>query len=196
MPPRPYHHGNLRQALVDASFAVLGEDGLSGFSVARVARAVGVSTASPYRHFADRDHRLAAVAAQAAHELADRVRADADAAGSDPVERLAVTAGTYVRYVAERGAGFDVIFAPSLTELGDAELSSAGRELMDLLLGLAEPVAGDPFLVLERHIVTAHGYVALQRDGFFARRNPTTDSVAERAIRAARAQLHASTAGG
>src|SRR3954449_5786141 len=98
----PYHHGNLRSALIEGSFEQLAAHGLSEFSVAKVARAVAVSTASPYRHFADRDALLAAVAAQAAAELADRIRVDADGAGEDPVERFAVTAGTYVRFVAER----------------------------------------------------------------------------------------------
>src|SRR3954452_14123313 len=111
MAERGYHHGNLPAALIEASFGLLAERGLPGFSVAKVARAVGVSTASPYRHFADRDALLAAVAAQAAADLADRIRADADGAGEDPVERFAVTAGTYVRFVAERGAGLDVIFS-------------------------------------------------------------------------------------
>ena len=193
---RPYHHGNLRAELIEASFALLAEQGLAGFSVAKVARAVGVSTASPYRHFSDRDHLLAAVAAQAALELADRIRTDVEGAGPDPGERFAVTAGTYVRYVAERGAGFDVIFSAPLTQLEQTELSDAGRQLISLLLDLAER-AGDPpgseqaLWLLERHIVTAHGYVALHRDGFFTNRRPkdTVETIAERATQASRALL-------
>src|SRR4051812_27589636 len=99
MAKRPYHHGNLRAELIEASFALLAEHGLAGFSVAQAARAVGDNAAAPYRHFPDRDHLLAAVAAQAAVELADRMREDAVAAGEDPRERFAVTAGTYVRFV-------------------------------------------------------------------------------------------------
>lgn len=154
-----------------------------------------MSTASPYRHFADRDHLLAAVAAQGALELADHVRIDAEFAGQDPGERFAVTAGTYVRYVADRGAGFNVIFAAPLTHLEQTELSDAGRELISLLLGLAER-AGDAagpeqaMVLLERHIVTAHGYVTLHRDGFFAgRRDTTIVTIAERATQASRALL-------
>jgi AcrR family transcriptional regulator len=159
---------------------------------------VGVSTASPYRHFADRDHLLAAVAAQAAVELAGRVRADAEAAGADADERFAVTAGTYVRYVAERGAGFDVIFSGALTRLGETELARAGRELMELLLGLAQQTCAAPdseraLLLLERHVVTAHGYATLHRDGFFTARRPreTLERIAERAAQASRELLRA-----
>ena len=186
----PYHHGNLRAALIDASFDLLAEHGLGEFSVAKAARAVGVSTASPYRHFADRDHLLAAVAARAALELAERIRADVAAAGEDPRERFAVTAGTYVRYVAERGVGFNVIFSTPLTALEEPELTQAGRQLISLLLDLAEQAGGhgrEPALTLaERHIVTAHGYLSLYRDGFFAARRPSVDTIAAWAIQATR----------
>jgi AcrR family transcriptional regulator len=191
---RTYHHGNLRAELIEASFALLAEQGLSAFSVAQVARAVGVSTASPYRHFADRDHLLAAVAAQAALELAERVRTDTAAAGDDPVERFASLAGTYVRYVAQRGAGFDVIFSTPLTRLEDPELSQAGRALLDDLVALAAAATDDPgraaaLLLLERLTVSAHGYVALLREGFFSSRRPrdTAETIATRATDAARA---------
>lgn len=193
-PRRGYHHGNLRAELLEASFDLLAEHGLREFSVAKVARAVGVSTASPYRHFADRDHLLAAVAAQAALELADRMRGDADSAGRDAGERFAVTAGTYVRYVIERGAGFDVIFSTALTRLDQTELVDAGRELIGLLLGLAEgagvaPRSESALVRLERHIVTAHGYATLYRDGFFTSPRDSVETVAGRATQASRALL-------
>jgi AcrR family transcriptional regulator len=150
-----------------------------------------VSTASPYRHFADRDHLLAAVAAQAALELAGRIRADVEVAGADPVERFAITAGTYVRFVADRGAGFDVIFSSSLTHVEDAGLIDARRGLFDLLLGLAEEASpqGQALPLYERHLVSAHGYVTLYRDGFFTSRRPrdTVETIAERAVQAGRA---------
>ena len=176
--------------MIDASFDLLAEHGLAQFSVAQVARAVGVSTASPYRHFADRDHLLATVGAQAAGELADRLRADAQAAGPDPDERFAVTAGTYVRYVAQRGAGLNVIFAAPLTGLPETGLADAGRRLMDLLLELAEATTarGPATLLLERHLVTAHGYVSLLRDGFFTR-DDSAEAIAQRATQASRALL-------
>jgi AcrR family transcriptional regulator len=191
---RPYHHGNLRAELIEASFDLLAEHGLAEFSVAKAARAVGVSTASPYRHFADRDHLLAAVAAQAARELADRIRIDVESAGQDPAERFAVTAGTYVRYVADRGAGFNVIYSAPLTQLEQTELSDAGRQLISLLLDLAEHARDQlgpeqALMLLERHIVTAHGYVTLHRDGFFTVGNPTVQTIAERATQAIRALL-------
>jgi AcrR family transcriptional regulator len=196
MARRPYHHGNLRSELVEASFVLLAEQGLAGFSVAQVARAVGVSTASPYRHFADRDHLLAAVAAQAAVELADRMRADVQAAGPDAREGFAVTAGTYVRYVAQRGAGLNVIFATPLGGLDDPALAQAGRDLMSLLFDLAwatgaAPTPEQALVLLERHFVTAHGYVTLRRDSHFTLGDTSVDGIAERAVQATRDLLRA-----
>src|SRR5690348_8375161 len=102
---RKYHHGDLRAALIEASFDLLAEGGLQRFSVAAVARRLGVSSAAPYRHFPDRDHLLSAISATAARDLRAAITAAADEAGTDPADRLAAVAGAYVRYVVRTGAG-------------------------------------------------------------------------------------------
>ena len=66
---RPYHHGNLRQALLDAAIRLIAEVGPAGFTLREVARRAGVSHNAPYRHFQDRDDLMAAVAAQGFREL-------------------------------------------------------------------------------------------------------------------------------
>lgn len=188
-----YHHGELRPALIEASFDQLAESGPAAFSVAQVARRLGVSTAAPYRHFADRDHLMAAVAARAAVELAERFRQAAAGAGEDPVERFAATAGAYVRFVGARGAGFDVIFARDLASLQDRDLADAGRVLMDILLELAEQALGQgpeaALTLLEQHVTAAHGYATLHDGGLFRRqgRQEGTDGTADLAVAASRA---------
>ena len=190
---RRYHHGELREALIEASFELLAESGPAAFSVAQVARRLGVSTAAPYRHFPDRDHLIAAVAAQAAAELTERFRQAAEDAGEDPAERFAATAGAYVRFAGTRGAGFDVIFAAGLDRLRDEALADAGRRLMDLLLDLAQRATGqgpEPSLTLvEHHVVAAHGYVTLYRERFFAHRYDGIDPIADRAVAESRTLL-------
>ncbi len=57
-----YHHGNLREALIEAALKLIAEKGPAGFSFAEAARAAGVSPAAPYRHFEDKDALLADVA--------------------------------------------------------------------------------------------------------------------------------------
>ncbi|MDT7661553.1 MAG: hypothetical protein QOD04_1109 [Pseudonocardiales bacterium] len=186
---RGRRRGDLRSALVAESFGLLSESGLAGFSVAELARRLKVSTAAPYRHFRDRDALLAAVATRAAGELTAAMRAAVAAAGPDPVDRFAATAGAYVHFVSTRGAGFDVIFAPALRHLQDSDLAEAGRELMALLLDLAQDAhpAGprEALRLLEQVSALAHGYATLDTDGFLSDARPSDGDVATRATRAA-----------
>jgi AcrR family transcriptional regulator len=184
-----YHHGDLVPALVEAGLAQLAARGPAGFSVAEVARTVGVSTAAPYRHFADRDAFLAAIAAHAATLLAAAMT-EAGAGHGDPAERLAGAAGAYAEFVAEHRVGFDLIFSPGLRGARDVDLADAGRAVMAVLLGPAEELAADCALrLLEQVIALAHGYGTLDADGFLTADRVTDESTAARARRAARALL-------
>ena len=73
-----YHHGNLRQALVEATVRLIEENGPQGFTLAEAARLAGVSAAAPYRHFTGRDELLEEVARQGFEEFADRLEAAYD----------------------------------------------------------------------------------------------------------------------
>ena len=78
-PREGYHHGNLREAMVQAALDMIRERGPGGFSFAEVARAVGVSGAAPYRHFRDRNALVAEIARQGFLRLeTDLLRAWAD----------------------------------------------------------------------------------------------------------------------
>ncbi|BFU45186.1 TetR/AcrR family transcriptional regulator [Krasilnikovia sp. MM14-A1004] len=186
---RGYHHGDLRAALIQASFELLAESGLPRFSVAAVARRLKVSSAAPYRHFPDRAHLLGAVSAAAAHDLHAEITAAADAAAPDPADRLAAAAGAYVRYVLRTGAGFPVIFAAELYELADPERRERTRALMTTLIDLATATGTrtyrEALLLVEATVAVAHGYTSLFVDGFFARNSSTVDAVATRAVEAA-----------
>ena len=194
---RAYHHPDLRTAILEASFEVLAESGPAAFSVAQVARRLAVSSAAPYRHFRDRDTLLAAVATTAARDLAERMRQDVDQAGPDPADRLAVTAGTYVRFALSRGAGFNVIFAAGLEKLHDEALAEAGRDLISLLFDLGEKATGrtkpEAMALLEAHIAGAHGYATLYQDGFFARLGLSVDEIAARAVHTSHELIRAAT---
>jgi AcrR family transcriptional regulator len=182
-----YHHGDLAETLVEAGLVQLAESGAAGFSVSEVARRVGVSTAAPYRHFADRDRFLVAVVTRAADALADGIAAALDGAGPAPRDRLAAAAGAYTEVVAAHRVGFDVIFAPGLRELRDEELARAGRALTGLLFGPALELAGPDgaLRLVEQVVVLAHGYATLDAGGFLSADRVTDDPTAERARRAA-----------
>ena len=85
---RGYHHGNLRAALVRATRELLASRGPKGFTLADAARKAGVSAAAPYRHFADREALLAAVAHEGFHLFGLRI-AEAVEGESDPQQALA-----------------------------------------------------------------------------------------------------------
>jgi AcrR family transcriptional regulator len=79
-----YHHGNLANALVEAALKVVESDGAEALSLRDLAASLGVSRAAPYRHFADRDALLAAVAARGFEALADIYEAARTGLGEGP----------------------------------------------------------------------------------------------------------------
>jgi AcrR family transcriptional regulator len=103
-----YHHGDLRAALVRAAMELLDERGESELSLRSVARRAGVSPAAPYRHYADREALVSAVAAVGYRELAERLAA-AHPSPSTP-EQLASVAVAYVQFALERPALFRIMF--------------------------------------------------------------------------------------
>jgi AcrR family transcriptional regulator len=175
----PYHHGDLRAALVQGGRDQLAEAGLAGFSVARVARRVGVSSGAPYRHFPDREALLAAVVREVAADLTDALRDAADAAGEDPADRLTAAAGAYTQHVLTQGVGFDLLYLGELQGRRFSELHEQTRALLDLLIRLgddASPVparAGAQPLVFQV-MATAHGYAALTAGGLTPLTMPLT----------------------
>src|ERR1700736_2529327 len=103
-----YHHGNLGPALVRAAMELLEESGESELSLRAVARRAGVSSAAPYRHYADREALISAVATVGYRELAERLAA-APPSPSTP-EQLASVAIAYVQFALERPALFRIMF--------------------------------------------------------------------------------------
>ena len=132
-----YHHGDLRPALVDAAIAVIAERGVRDFSMAEASRRLGVTTAAPYRHFADRDELLAAVAARAL-TVFSAMLAGADGAARREADRHpgGATGGDgrgVRRFAAEQRPLFDTLFSSGLDKSRHPELQRAW-EPVDALL--------------------------------------------------------------
>ena len=107
-PKATYHHGDLRAALIRAAIELLEESGETELSLRAVARRAGVSPAAPYRHYADREALVSAVAAVGYRELAEQLAA-AHPSPSTP-EQLASVAIAYVQFALERPALFRIMF--------------------------------------------------------------------------------------
>jgi len=196
-----YHHGDLRAELVRVSLDLIAEEGVGGFSVARVAKRAGVSPGAPYRHFPDRESLLAALADRVAGELAERVRAAARA-HDDPVTALAAAAGAYTGYLIEHRAGLDVIFADGLQGPKHAELHEKTRSLTDQFLMLCLTVAPGPqeaLEVMEQLFTQAHGYGTFHLNGVFTQHAYPAELVVRKSTEAARivieGHLHAARGG-
>lgn len=198
MPPskskRPYHHGNLKNDLVSAALEVLKETGVERFSVAQTAKRAGVSSAAPYRHFADREELLAACATVVAKDLADTMIEAAEMIEGDPVDRMAATAGAYTRFVIENRVGVDLVYAVGLEKTKYQELHEQSRRLIGMLLNLAVETPAsrgydDVIDLIEAHMAVAQGYATLQLNGGFSRSRLDPDEVEERSTDAARKLL-------
>lgn len=118
----PYHHGDLRRALLDTALEAIGEHGPAAVSLRDVARRAGVSHAAPTHHFGDKAGLLTALAAEGWSLLADTLR-DTAAEGSGFAE-LGVG---YVLFATSRPAHFAVMRAPGLARRDDPELTAAMR---------------------------------------------------------------------
>src|SRR6202047_707696 len=89
--PRGYHHGNLKEALIQAALDLIAQKGPGGFTFAEAARSAGVSPAAPYRHFRDRDELLANIAQRGFEQFEARLNAAWDDGRPDTItafERL------------------------------------------------------------------------------------------------------------
>jgi AcrR family transcriptional regulator len=133
MPRRPYHHGHLRQALLEAALRVIRELGPAAFTLREVARRAGVSHNAPYRHFRDKDALLAAVAAQGFRELTQAMREGADKQAR-PVDRLKNSGMAYVGFALRRPEHFIVMFDAPVIASKDPEYVQAFEESFHTLV--------------------------------------------------------------
>jgi AcrR family transcriptional regulator len=183
-----YHHGDLRAALVDAAIALIAERGVRGFSLAELSRRLGVTTAAPYRHFADRDDLLAAVAVRALNVFAAMLAAEA-ADTEAPGPRLAAMTRAYVRFAAEQRPLFDTLFSSGIDKSRYPELKRAW-EPVDAFLSVVEEICDGDTAAADALATaveaTAHGHAALLIDGDYGQ---GADAVRLAADRAASATL-------
>ena len=127
---RPYHHGDLRRALLDAALAEIAEGGPGQVSLRELARRVGVSHAAPRHHFGDKRGLLTAVAVEGFELLA----VELGEAWQSTHSFLEVGVA-YVRFALAHRAHFDVMFRPELLRDDDPALEAARRTTSDLLYG-------------------------------------------------------------
>lgn len=117
---RPYHHGDLRQAVLVAAVAAITEAGPAGVSLRDLARRAGVSHAAPAHHFGDKAGLLTALAAEGYELLADALT------GAQQHSQDFLEVGVaYVRFAVDHRAHFEVMFRPDLYHPDDPAVRTA-----------------------------------------------------------------------
>ena len=135
---RPYHHGDLRRALIDAAVSLVTEEQDWSFSLREVARRAGVSHNAPYNHFPEKRDLLAAVAAFGFEALRDDMIASIDGITEAKIV-LAAAAQAYVRFATSNPALFRLMFGPELASSDGARpdlAEQAGAEAKNVLRGI------------------------------------------------------------
>lgn len=135
---RPYHHGDLRRALIDAARRLLEADGPTALSLRAVAREAGVSPAAPYHHFKDKGELLDAVA-QEGWDMLNTAMSEARARHQDPHAKLSALGVAYVCFARDNPALYRVMYDASrekeaLPEHVHANDDSAYCQVRDTLI--------------------------------------------------------------
>ena len=142
VPERPYHHGNLKPALLKAAVALIAEVGPAAFTLREVARRAGISHNAPYRHFREKDELLAAVAAEGFERLADALskpEKGGRASGPNPaLRRFQASGKAYVRFALRSPEHLLVMFDWPLVPDRYPELSVAAQRAFSILVGLVQ----------------------------------------------------------
>lgn len=167
-----YHHGNLRQELLDAAVQVITERGVPAVTLRGLAAASGVSHAAPAHHFGDKAGLLTALATDGFERLGDALAA----AGDDFLE----SGLAYVRFAFDHPAHFEVMFQPALYHADDAALVAARARSSELLGASSRAAAPGASAPRRRDVALAgwclvHGFASLVRSGAIT---PDDDPVA------------------
>ena len=148
---RPYHHGNLRAALLASAERTLDDGGVGELSLRELARRVGVSHAAPRRHFADKQALLDALAEDGFERLGAELEAAMAGAADSLGDQLAAFARAYVRFATEHAALLELMFAGKHRPGAADSLRQAADRAFEAPLALigegqaaGQVVAGDP----------------------------------------------------
>jgi AcrR family transcriptional regulator len=159
MTEKPYHHGDLRAALLAAAEAELSEKGVEGFSLRSVAKRAGVSHAAPAHHFKDTNGLLTALAAEGFHRFQDTL--DAREVGATDARDRAMRAGFgYLEFALKRPALFRLIFSSVRPDFASPDLIEAAARAYDHLVGLVSVLGGGETDVVALW-ATSHGIADL-----------------------------------
>jgi AcrR family transcriptional regulator len=176
---RGYHHGNLKEALLQAALDLISQKGPAGFTFADAARMAGVSPAAPYRHFRDRDELLSSVALQGFERFAAMLSTAWN--GGKPTTRKAFDelGKAYLAFARTEPAYYSAMFEAGIPLNTSPELLAASERAFGVLRSATEALIGEmpagdrpPVLMMALHIWSlSHGIASLFGRGDSGRRS-------------------------
>lgn len=179
MTKRGYHHGNLRQALVDSALGLIEEKGPTGFTLSEAAKQAGVTPAAVYRHFAGRDDLIAEVARQGYEVFADVMQYAYDSGQPSALAAFEATGRAYLAFARRYPGHYIAMFESGISVNRTAGLALVAGRARDVLEKAAAdlsqhipPEKRPPPAMFSAHVwALSHGVVEL-----FARAAPGTRS--------------------
>lgn len=173
MAERKYHHGDLKNALIEAGAEILLQEGVKGLSLRKVAGRAGVSHAAPYAHFADKQALIAAISTEGYRRLHERIQAAVDGCRDDPLRQLFEAAWAYVQFAMDSPAHFKVTMSGVVESEKDHPgfVEMSGKSF-GLVVGIVETCqaagvlkAGPADLVAVSVWSLVHGFASLLIEG-------------------------------
>src|ERR1700753_3595545 len=167
---RGYHHGNLKEALLQAALGLIAEKGPAGFTFADAARSAGVSPAAPYRHFRDRDELLSSIARRGFEQFEASLNAAWDDGRPDTVTAFERVGKAYLAFAREEPASYSAMFESGVPADANPALMAASERAFGViraaparLAALAPPgTPRPPALMMALHIWSmSHGVASL-----------------------------------
>jgi len=180
-PKGRYHHGDLREALIAASCALVAERGADNFLLSDACRLAGVSTAAPYKHFKDRDEILEEVAARGFDALGERSIAAVVAEGEGTLAGIIAMGEAYVQFAIDEQHLFRLMFGQRQAVKTSETVQADGKRCFSGVIDQvgryceANDVPGDPREIAIRLWTFVHGAASLLIDEDYAVVAPELD---------------------
>jgi AcrR family transcriptional regulator len=176
---RGYHHGNLREALLEAALDLIRQKGAAGFTFADAARMAGVSPAAPYRHFRDRDELLSSIAQRGFEQFEAALAQAWDDGRPDTVTAFERVGRAYLTFAREQPSYYSAMFESAIPIDINPNLMAASERAFAIIRAAAERLAAlappgvprPPALMMALHIWSmSHGVASLFARADAARR--------------------------
>ena len=171
---RPYHHGDLKTALVRAALQLIAEHGVQGLALSDAAALAGVSVAAPYRHFKDKQALLGEIAGEGFTIFRDALAQASQTHADDRVECLVEMGMAYVAFSLQHRSHFKVMWASELCKTDYPEVEKTAAQAYALLHQAAVALLPDATPGRQQALVCAawsivHGYASLALEGVWPR---------------------------